>query len=154
MRDAERGLSKPELDGFAKFQEWRGTPKIEAPFDKLPKPIQELRLWAMSLPQSNVTDHNPYGAEESFLLFAERIRMQHPLGNKPLVILSRKSDEEKRLEELRQLLNLSSNSVFAMSDFPVHEIHLADPSLVVEAIKAVSESVKSGKKLKLRQVSQ
>jgi pimeloyl-ACP methyl ester carboxylesterase len=149
IREDERILSKPELDGYKKFREWLGPPKIEAPFDKLPEKIQQLRLWAMSLPQSNVTDQNPYTAEESLLLFAERIRMEHPLGNKPLVVLSRKSDEQERMERQRQLSNLSGNNAFAVSDFPVHEIHLAQPSLVVDAIRAVAESVKTEGKLKL-----
>jgi pimeloyl-ACP methyl ester carboxylesterase len=148
-REEERVLSKPELDGYRKFREMAGAPKIEAPFDRLPEPIQKLRLWAMALPQSNVTDHNPYNAEESLLLFAERIRMEHPLGNKPLVILSRKSDEKERMERQHQLENLSSNSAFAMSDFPVHEVHLAQPDLVVRAIRAVFDSVKTGKKVRL-----
>ena len=147
--DEERILSAPELEGYKKFREWVGEPKIEQPFNKLPEPIQKLRLWAMSLPQSNVTDHNPYGAEESFLLFADRIRMEHPLGNKPLVVLSRKSDEQERMERQQKLPNLSSNSAFAVSDFPDHEIHLAQPDLVVNAIRAVLEAIRTGDKLKL-----
>lgn len=149
IRDDERVLSKPELDGFKQFREFSGIGKLEKPFDKLPEPIQKLRLWATSLPQSNVTDYDPYGAEEDFLLFADRIRMEHPHGNKPLVVLSRRSDDEQRLEELHKLLKLSSNSAFAMSDFPVHEIHLTQPDLVVRAIRAVIESVKSGSQVKL-----
>jgi pimeloyl-ACP methyl ester carboxylesterase len=90
IRDDERVLSKPELNGYKKFREWLGEPRIEKPFDQLPGPIQKLRLWAMSLPESNVTDYNAYDAEESFLLFADRIRMKYPLGNKPLVVLIRK----------------------------------------------------------------
>src|SRR5437867_5242324 len=149
LRDDERALSKPELVGYKQFRQFAGPPKIEAPFDKLPEPIQKLRLWAMSLPQSNVTDYNPYDAEECLLLFADRIRMEHPLGNKPLVVLSRKSDEKERMERQRQLRDLSSNSAFAVSDFPVHEIQLAQPDLVVNAIRAVVESVRTGGELKL-----
>ena len=132
-----------DLNNFA------GPDKIENPFDKLPEAIQKLRLWAMSLPQSNVTDYDPYGAEEDFLLFADRIRLEHPHGNMPLVVLSRKSDDQKRMEELRGLLNLSSNSILAISDFPVHEIQIAQPDLVVNAIRAVLDSVSTGRKLTL-----
>lgn len=149
VRDSERVLSKPELDGFKQFRETAGPDKIENPFDKLPEAIQKLRLWAMSLPQSNVTDYDPYGAEEDFLLFADRIRLEHPHGNMPLVVLSRKSDDQKRMEELRGLLNLSSNSILAISDFPVHEIQIAQPDLVVNAIRAVLDSVSTGRKLTL-----
>ncbi|MHB8522251.1 MAG: alpha/beta hydrolase [Limisphaerales bacterium] len=149
IRDEERVLSKPELDGFKQFRELVGTMKLERPFDKLPEPIQKLRLWAMSLPQSNVTDYNPYGPEESLLLFADRIRNEHPLGNKPLVVLSRKSDEKGVIEGRESFRNLSSNSAFAVSDLPVHEIQLAHPDLVVRAIRAVIESVKTGDQVKV-----
>ena len=77
IRDDERVLSKPELDGFKQFRESIGTGKLEKPFDKLPEPIQKLRLWATSLPQSNVTNYDPYGAEEVFLLFADGIAGKH-----------------------------------------------------------------------------
>ena len=149
LRDDERALSKPELDGYKQFREFAGPPKIEAPFDKLPEPIQKLHLWAMSLPESNVTDYNSYGPEEDLLLFADRIRNEHPLGNKPLVVLSRKSDEKGVMEGKESFRNLSSNSAFAVSDFPVHEIQLAQPDLVVRAIRAVIESVKTGGQVKV-----
>jgi pimeloyl-ACP methyl ester carboxylesterase len=148
IREDERALSKPELDGYKQFRELFGPPKLEEPFMKLPKSIQKLRLWAMSLPQSNVSDHNEYGAEEGFLLFADRIRQQRPLGNKPLMILSRKSDEQDRMERQRKLQDLSSNSAFVSSEFPVHEIHLAQPDLVVDAIRAILESVQTGARLR------
>lgn len=141
IRVDERTLMKPELDGYRQFVELQGKPTIEPPFDRLPVQIQRLRLWAMSLPQSNVTDFNPYRAEESVLLFADRIRTDHPLGAKPLVVLSRKSDDKLHIEGEQSFLNLSGNSAFAVSDFPVHEIQLAQPGLVVEAIRAVIESV-------------
>ena len=114
IRDDERVLSKLELDGFKQFRELVGPLKLEKPFDQLPVPIQKLRLWAMSLPESNVTDYNHYGAEEDFLFFADRTRMEPPHGNTPLVVLTRKSDDERRLEELRNLLSLSSTSAFAI----------------------------------------
>ena len=149
IRDDERDLSKPELDGYRRYREFSGAPKIEAPFNKLPEPIQKLRLWAMSLPQSNVTDYNPYGAEESFLLFADRIRREHPLDNKPLVVLTRKSDEGGRMNKQEALQSLSGNSAFAVSDFAVHEIHLAQPDLVVNAIRAVLTAAKTGGRVQL-----
>jgi hypothetical protein len=45
------------------------------------------------------------GAEEGFLLFADRNRTKHPLGNKPLVILSRKSDDQDRMGRQRKILS-------------------------------------------------
>jgi pimeloyl-ACP methyl ester carboxylesterase len=159
IRDDERVLSKPEMDGYKQFREMVGPIKIEEPFDKLPEPIQKLRLWVMALPESNVTDYNPYGPEEGFLLLADRIRLEHPLGSKPLVVLTRRSDDklteaqesrekQRKLAE-ESLRNLSSNSAFMVSDFPVHEIHLTQPDLVVRAIRAVIDSVKTGGQVNL-----
>jgi len=149
IRDDERALSKPEVDGYKQFREFAGPPKIEAPFDKLPELIQKLRLWAMSLPESNVTDYNSYSPEEGLLLFADRIRNEHPLENKPLVVLARKSDEKGVMEGKESFRNLSSNSAFAVSDFLIHEIQLAQPDLVVNAIRSVLESIKTGAKIRL-----
>jgi len=53
------------------------------------------------------------------------------------------------MQRQRGLLTLSGNSAFAMSDFPVHEIHMAQPDLAVSAIRAVLQSVKTGNKVKL-----
>jgi pimeloyl-ACP methyl ester carboxylesterase len=158
--DEERTLSAPELEGYQQFLKWAGPPTIEDPFTKLPEAIQKLRLWAMSLPESNVTDYNPFNGEESILLFAERLKVQYPLGNKPLAVLTRKSKphtagqgitqaqlnrmEELRVEGQHELKNLSSNSLFAESEYPVHELHLTQPELVVNAIRRVWDAAKTG----------
>lgn len=160
INDEERVLTTPELEGYQQFLKWAGPPTIEEPFTKLPEPIQKLRLWAASLPQSMVTDYNPYGGEELILLFAERLRLEHPLGVKPLAVLTRKSQthspepgstqkdmervEQARVEGQHDLKNLSNNSIFVESAYPVHEIHLTQPDLVVKAIQRVLESVKTG----------
>lgn len=150
ISEEERVLSKPELEGYKQYREMLGPPKIQPPFDSLPEPMQKLRLWAMSLPQSNVTDYDPYGAEEALLLFAERVRSEHPLEKKPLVVLTRKSDEKEHIEGEESFRSLSSNSAFAVSDFPVHEIQLQQPHLVTEAIRAVIEAVKTGGQVTLQ----
>jgi pimeloyl-ACP methyl ester carboxylesterase len=164
ITDEERTLSAPEIEGYQQFLKWAGPPAIEEPFTRLPEPIQKLRLWAMSLAESNVTDYNPYGSEESILLFAERLRVEHPLGSKPLIVLTRKSQahpagqgatqqelnrmEQVRVEGEQELRNLSSNSLFAESHYPVHEIQLTQPELVVNAIRRVLDAAKSGGALK------
>jgi pimeloyl-ACP methyl ester carboxylesterase len=149
IRDDERVLSAPELQGYRQFREWAGAPKIEEPFDRLPEAIQKLRLWAMALPQSNVTDYNDYRAEEYLLLFADRVRLGHPLGNKPLVVLTRKTDEAAHMEGQRKLLDLSGNSAFAVSEYSIHEIQLAQPELVVRAVRAVIKSIETGGRVEL-----
>jgi hypothetical protein len=52
--------------------------------------------------------------------------------------------EQARVEGQHDLKNLSNNSIFVESAYPVHEIHLTQPDLVVKAIQRVLESVKTG----------
>jgi len=155
MEESDRSLVKEEIEGYQKFREWLGPPKIEPPYTTLSPHFQELRLWAMSLPQSNVTDYNPFNAEELVILFADRLRREFPLGNKPLMILIRKPQtdlpreedvkrEQEKVENTRSLLLLSRNSQFVVAEKSGHEIHLDQPELVVSAIRAVVEAAKSG----------
>lgn len=57
--------------------------------------------------------------------------------------------EKQRMQAEESLRNLSSNSAFVVSDFPVHEIQLTQPDLVVRAIRAVIDSIKTGGPVKL-----
>jgi pimeloyl-ACP methyl ester carboxylesterase len=159
IEESERSLVKEELEGYQKFREWLGPPKIEPPYTKLPFHIQELRLWAMAQPESNVTDFNPFNGEELVILFADRLRQEFPLGNKPLIILRRKAQtgltkdedvkrDQERIENTRSLLLLSRNSQLVVAEISGHEIHLDQPDLVVNAIRAVLEAVKNGTALK------
>jgi pimeloyl-ACP methyl ester carboxylesterase len=159
IEPSDRSLVKEELEGYRQFREWLGPPKIEPPYTKLPPHLQELRLWAMSLPESNVTDYNPFNAEELVILFADRLRQEFSLGNKPLVILRRKAQtvltkeedvkrDQERIENTRSLLLLSRNNQLVVAEKSGHEIHLDQPELVVNAIRAVAAAAKDGTVLK------
>jgi pimeloyl-ACP methyl ester carboxylesterase len=120
----------------------------------------------MSLPQSNVSDYNAFAAQEGIVLFADRVRSQFPLGDKPVVILSRKAGaqeplggaspeeamarrrEKERIEGTKAFTLLSRNSLLVVAEKSGHEIHLDQPDLVIEAIKAVMEAAKNGSKLR------
>jgi pimeloyl-ACP methyl ester carboxylesterase len=159
LEESDRSLVKEELEGYRQFREWLGPPKIEPPFTKLPPHLQELRLWAMSLPESNVTDYDPFMAEELVILFADRLRREFPLGDKPVVILRRKEQtgltkeddvkrDQERIENTQSFLLLSRNSQLVVAEKSGHEIHLDQPELVVNAIRAAVEAVKKGAGLK------
>jgi pimeloyl-ACP methyl ester carboxylesterase len=154
MGESDRSLLKEELEGYRQFREWLGPPKIEPPYTKLPPRLQELRLWAMSLPESNVSDYDPFQAEELVILFADRLRREYPLGDKPVVILRRKAEsgltkeedvkrDQERIENTQSLLLLSRNSQLVVAEKSGHEIHLDQPELVINAIRAVVEAVKN-----------
>jgi hypothetical protein len=91
--------------------------------------------------------------ERAFLakLLATRSGGEHPLGDLPMVVLSRgvDSEPEPRATHAR-LAALSTNSRHTVVEGAGHEIHLFEPSAVVQAIGDVVEAVRSGGKLRAR----
>lgn len=157
MADTERVLSDAERKGAAEFWKLNGPPAIEAPYDKLPAPVQATRLWAMSQPSSVTSDFDPYLAEELTLLLARRITEPHPLGAMPLIVIGKTPEAvpenanpasgpalriTERPEQLRGLGELSTNSIVMTATSSRHEIHLDQPQVVVEAIHAVLEAAR------------
>jgi pimeloyl-ACP methyl ester carboxylesterase len=157
---------KTKVDTFTKvpsrkdaedFWKMVGEPKIYPPFDKLPSKFQEARLWAMRQPKVLNADNGEYWAEGFSELYADSL---YSLGNKPIYVLSGAKDsfsdgqdslmQTLGLEKLRQkekMSKLSSNSKHIISTRSGHEVHLDEPELVITAIKAVINSVRTGKKL-------
>jgi pimeloyl-ACP methyl ester carboxylesterase len=161
---SDRVLAKAELDGIAQFRRIVGAPTIDPPYEKLPQSIQALRLWALGQPAVVVADYNEYGPEELLCLFADRVRRPVPLGNLPLVVLTRSPQKQhagaaaptksqvdrdrERVEGCRSMAAMSSNSIFLVADSTLHELHVDEPQIVVKAIRAVVHSVRTGSKLK------
>jgi pimeloyl-ACP methyl ester carboxylesterase len=132
-----------------------GAPKIEAPFDKLPVPVQQLRLWALNNPKlSAATDD--YFPEELQAMYAARSRSQYPLGSIPLVVLISGKNEkppdisvaewsrlmEEKREQKMGLAKLSTNSKVILAEQSGHHIQLDEPAIVVGAIRLVVEAVR------------
>jgi pimeloyl-ACP methyl ester carboxylesterase len=163
LADSDRMLAKAELDGVAQFRRVVGAPTIDPPYEKLPPSIQALRLWALNQPAGLVADSNEYGPEELLCLFADRVRRPFPLGNLPLVVLTRSPQkhnrdaatnkreverDRERVDGCRSLAAMSKNSIFRVADSTVHELHVDEPQIVVKAIRAVVDSARTGSKLK------
>jgi hypothetical protein len=135
-----------------------GPPKINPPFDRLPPSIQQVRLWALAQPQHYVADNDPYWGEEFAEIYADRKTREYPLGDTPLVVLTRGKQEYPDTEEGRQLnedrkrmqldlLKLSRNSKQIIAPTSGHHIQLDDPELVITAIRQVVDSVRQRTKL-------
>jgi hypothetical protein len=134
-------------------------PTIDSPFDKLPQKFQQARLWAMKQPKILIADNGTYWAVEFADMYADST---YSLDNKPLYVLtSGRNDYPKNLgdstrnELISQKLNdqekmavLSSNSKHVVTTKSGHEIHLSEPKLVINAIKEVIHSVKTGERVK------
>lgn len=124
--------------------------KLDAPYDKLPSNLQQLRLWAISQvnygpARSGEFDFLP---EEMARMYSDRSSSKYPLGDIPLIVLTRgasqfsDADEQtkKQLNESHDrlqadLVTLSTNSKQIIAKNGGHHIQLDDPELVTDAIR-------------------
>jgi len=148
----------PSMTDMEELWKMMGEPKIESPFDRLPKKFQEQRIWAMRQPKFLLADNGPYWADEFAAMYADSL---YSLGNKPIYVLSNGRDAFskntdsamkaiwlEKLEQKEKMSNLSSNSKHIITTKSGHEIHLEEPELVINAIKEVIIAVRTGKPLK------
>jgi pimeloyl-ACP methyl ester carboxylesterase len=129
------GQRKEAEDYIAKFV----RPRIEAPFDKLPRWAQEARIWALSQPES-LGGPGDMMADEFAELHA--YIQAHPafLGTIPLAVLvagPTVADDD------RELAALSRNSVLLSAPSSGHHIQIDDPEVVTCAVVGVLKAVRS-----------
>jgi pimeloyl-ACP methyl ester carboxylesterase len=141
-----------DMDDFLKMV---GDPKIDAPFDRLPVKFQQARLWAMKQRKILIADNGSYWAEEFEAMYNDST---YTLDHKPVfIITSAKNDYPKslgdsvrndlisqKLRDQEKMAALSSNSKHIVTTTSPHEIHLTEPALVIDAIKEVINSVRTG----------
>jgi len=159
---ADKTLSAEERQRIEDFLKRTGPPKIEPPFDRLPPQIQKVRLWALEQPQHYASNNDdsffPYPGEEYAELYSARRVSDYPLGDLPLIVLTRgksefpdtevgrrDNEEEKRMQ--LDLLHLSRNSRQIIAEASGHSIQLDDPTLVVDAIREVINAILHHRKL-------
>lgn len=155
---ADKTLSADELQKIQEFLKQIGPPRINPPFNHLPPQIQQVRLWALAQPQHYAADDDPYWGEEFAEIYSGRRTGEYPLGDIPLIVLTRgkseypdtevgrQLDEERKRMQL-DLLRLSRNSKQIIAGVSGHHIQLDDPGLVIDAIREVVDSVRQGKRL-------
>jgi pimeloyl-ACP methyl ester carboxylesterase len=148
---SDKALSVEERQQLEDFLKQIGPPKIEPPFDRLPLPIQQVRLWALAQPQHYAADNDPYWGEEFAEIYAARKTHEYPLGDTPLIVLTRGKSEYPDTEEGKQLnadrkrmqldlLKLSRNSKQIIATTSGHHIQLDDPELVIDAVRQLVDS--------------
>jgi pimeloyl-ACP methyl ester carboxylesterase len=125
----------------------RRPPQTGDPFSRLPEPLFRARV---QLDQRTIDSYPPSVSAEIVAQHGEaergvfaklqeaRQKTRHPLGDLPLVVLTRgvNTDRERTtaFDELAALSRRSRHTVVANAG---HEIHLYEPSVVVEAIRDV-----------------
>jgi hypothetical protein len=115
----------------------------DPPRDLLPPDAQRMRTWTLGQLKHALSNDNPVEAEELGLLRADRAQSPHPLGDLPLVVLSRgraEDDapaEEGHRREQAELVALSRSGRQVVAERSGHHIPLQEPELVVAAIRDV-----------------
>jgi pimeloyl-ACP methyl ester carboxylesterase len=114
---------------------------------KLPVPAQQMRTWTLGRWQHQAAASNPFELEELAALRAVHARDMHPLGDTPLIVLTRgRADEEgadaqRREAEHRSdhaaLAALSTQGKLVVAERSGHHVQLDQPELVAQAVTEV-----------------
>lgn len=118
-----------------------------------------IRPRTLSSEEARTLNHEGAKADAE-LVYATREHRPHPLGDRPLIVLSRGAggypegfgrspdelnEERKKLQA--DLARLSRNSHQIIAEKSGHQIHQDDPALVVRAIRQVVEAARRGGRL-------
>ena len=124
----------------------------EPPRDKLPPDAQRMRAWALAQLGHVAAAVNPFEHEELAGLRAERAKSEHPLGDMPLIVLTRGKSEEngpdgKTLEEEHRRVHtamaaMSRNGKLVVAANSGHHVQLEEPELVIKAIRDLLEAAR------------
>src|SRR5215475_9428199 len=117
----------------------------EPPRDKLPPDAQRMRAWALAQIGHIAAAVNPFEHEELAGLRAERAKSQHPLGDMPLIVLTRgKSEEEgpdgkafeaEHRRDHEAMAAMSRNGKLIVAEHSGHHVQIDEPELVIKAIR-------------------
>jgi pimeloyl-ACP methyl ester carboxylesterase len=119
----------------------------EPPRDKLPAEAQRMRVWAIGRWQHAAAAVNPFEVEEFAILRTQREKSPYPLGDMPLIVLTRgvsdedgpdgKAHEADRRKEHAELTKMSRNGKQIIAEGSGHHIQIQDPELVTKWIQEV-----------------
>jgi pimeloyl-ACP methyl ester carboxylesterase len=148
---ADKALTAEERQKIEEALKQEGPAKIEPPYNRLAPQTQQVWLWAMAQPERYEAGKEPYAEEEFAEMYSARKTRERPLGDIPLIVLTRGnrepySEEEKRMQA--DLLNLSRNSKQIIAEGSGHHIQLDEPTLVTGAIREVVDSARHQRKVR------
>ena len=125
----------------------------EPPRDKLPAEAKAMRTWALGRWQHAVAANNPFEADELLAMGKATAGKEYPLGDLPLVVLTRGLPEDngpdaKAMEaEHRQdhvaVAKLSRVGRLVVAERSGHHIQIEQPDLVIQAIRDVVEAARA-----------
>lgn len=119
----------------------------DPPRNKLSADAQRMRTWALGQLGHVAAAVNPVENEELAGLRADGAKNQYPLGDKPLVVLTRgisddagpdgKALEEEHRRDHAKVAEMSRNGKLIVAAKSGHHIQLDEPELVIKAIQDV-----------------
>jgi pimeloyl-ACP methyl ester carboxylesterase len=124
----------------------------DAPRNKLPSDAQHMRTWALGQVGHVVAAVNPFESEELAGLRAERATNPQPLGDMPLIVVTRglsedrgpdsKAREEEHRRDETAVAALSRKGKLVVAAHSGHHIQLDEPEFVINAIREVLDATK------------
>ena len=117
------------------------------PRDRLPVDAQRMRSWALGRLGHIAAAVNPFEYEELAALRSERSKPEYPLGDLPLVVITRgipeetgptaRAMEEEHRKDHAAVAALSRRGKQLIATRSGHHVQLEEPELVVSAIEQV-----------------
>jgi pimeloyl-ACP methyl ester carboxylesterase len=130
------------------------TPKIEAPYDKLPEAVRHLQLWSAGQPKHWAATDDALGPEESQRLYERDHVSEHPLGSIPLIVLTQdmagRSDAhaQAHLQTQKEMAGYSTQGKQIVVAGAGHHIQLEKPDVVVAAVRALLDHARAASALR------
>jgi pimeloyl-ACP methyl ester carboxylesterase len=119
----------------------------EAPRNKLPDSAQQMRTWAFTTLKHWATSDNPFEPEELVGLMKDRAARAYPLGDLPLIVITRgigedtgpdsKTYAEDHRRDHETIAKMSRLGKVIVAEKSGHHVQLEQPELVVQAIRQV-----------------
>ena len=119
----------------------------EPPRDKLPADARRMRTWTLGQVKHVAAAVNPVEVDELAQLRAERMKTEKPLGDLPLVVITRgKSEQEgpdsrateaEHRKDHAMIAGLSRRGKLIVAERSGHHVQLDEPELVIQSIRDV-----------------
>jgi pimeloyl-ACP methyl ester carboxylesterase len=120
---------------------WNAAHANDPPRNKLPPDAQRMRAWATAQLKHSASNDNPYEGDELVAMQAERKRTPFPLGDRPLIVVTRGVAEgsgeqnDARLKDQAELATRSRAGRQIIATKSGHHIDLDEPDLVAQAVR-------------------
>jgi pimeloyl-ACP methyl ester carboxylesterase len=138
----------------------RRAPQTGEPFIRLPADLYQARIalderliasYPDSVPFEVIAARSETERAQLARLRQQRLEQPHPLGDRPLVVLSRGIDTSAdRDATFAELAKISSNARHSVVANAGHEIHLFEPAAVIQAVQDVVEAARTKTRLPRR----